>query len=687
MPNQATDTAQAEEYLKQFTVDRNQYIIGIYQKGITIHNQQIRALNIFHCLYLLGKINKDTRVGIIGGGIAGLTFAAAALHSRIKVSLFEKDEILLPLQTGCQTRFIHPNIYAWPTAGSTEKKTYLPVLNWEANKADIVAEKIHQEFQGLRDFYVHRGLNFDSYYNEITDCGAISTITEDKNGKWIVTAPKGVIVCDVLIYAVGFGVEKTELEHTLSYWRCTDISQVPERTAEYLISGVGDGAFMDMISALIPKFDYDKVTSIIAENDLLIQMLTEIRGAFFNALEASKNGGPKLSKTFVFDEFDGLRPRYYEHILPHLNVREFRIVLHGRKPFNEIFDISKVSMLNSFLIFILREKFTYQHGEYSYDKGGRLFALDSGDYSHQGDRVLFRYGSDKDQLLKEIPGLYEKIKNAKLKDLQESNLHDGDIQKLWQDEDFNQRFEQAHYTEIPNVTGNALPCLETFTRGLAGQLRSLLPEGTVFRLTFHKVLDKNKKMYYQQITPYYGHPKIEGDGGFGRIFSWNTGSIGYSILKGQPLLILKKGNKDEYRKLLEHLALTGKTEDLVNSAKYSFLSLPFLAKMANAEPVTNFVLYVDAECDDFFTEPILDSILSASAIFVESFESLVAKNQVNRGRESNPYQYLNDDDKKLFNPMVGFKNVLGNSSDSYQAFVKKVKKPGVGEFMAFNSLT
>jgi hypothetical protein len=56
----------AEDYLKQFTVDDKQYIIGVYQKGITIHNQQIRALNIFHCLHLLGKINKDTRGSIRG---------------------------------------------------------------------------------------------------------------------------------------------------------------------------------------------------------------------------------------------------------------------------------------------------------------------------------------------------------------------------------------------------------------------------------------------------------------------------------------------------------------------------------------------------------------------------------------------------------------------------------------------
>jgi hypothetical protein len=676
---------QAQEYLKQFQVDDNQYIIGVYQKGITIHNQQIRALNIFHCLHLLGTITKDTRVGIIGGGIAGLTFAAAALNSRIKVSLFEKDQVLLPLQTGCKTRFIHPNIYAWPATYSAVNKTSLPVLNWDAGNADIVAAKILDDFNSLRGFYEQRGLDFDNYYYQILDSGVITDVSRNAQGKWAVTTNKAFMACDVLIYAVGFGVEKSELENTKSYWRCTDISQEPE-SSEYLISGVGDGAFMDLITALVRNFDYDSVTKIIAERDFLIQSLEDSKKAFFTAVENEKSGGSPMEKDFMFKEFEGLRKRHHEHILPRLDIRDFPIVLHSRKPFEHIFDLSKVSMLNAFLVYLLREKFTYQSGEYAYDKKDRLFVLADGNYKHEGDLVFFRHGTNREKLISDIPGLQVKIAAAGLKKLQESTVRDGDIQKLWQEKDFDKRFEEAHYGDIPAVSGNALPCLETFARGLADQLRTIAPFGSIFRLTLHKVVGLNEKMYYQQITSYYGHPRKDGDSGFGRLFSWNTGSIGYSILKRKPLLILKKSNEAEYRQMLEHLALTGKEEDLVNSAKTSFLSLPLLAKISSTEAITNFVLYIDSENPDFFSEAVYNAILAASKSFVESFESLVSKAQIKRGAEQNPYINLNEDDKKLFGTISRHKPLTGESSTPYQNFAEKVKKGAIPEFVAFNSL-
>jgi hypothetical protein len=618
-----------------------------------------------------------------------VTFAAAALHSRIKVILFEKEGVLLPLQTGCSTRFIHPNIYSWPVSGSSEKQTSLPVLNWEADRADVVADKISNEFQDIRKFYEQRGLNFDNYYNQTLNSGNIIEIIKNSSGKWSVTTDKGCLMaCDVLVYAVGFGVENSELEHTMSYWRCTDISQEPEPSAEYLISGVGDGAFIDLITALIRDFDYDRVTGIIAEKELLIKNLEDSRIAFFDALAIEKKGGEPVPKDFIYKEFEGLRARLYDHILDKLDIRQFPIVLHSRKPFAHIFDISKVSMLNAFLVFLLRGKFTYHEGEYTYDRTMRFFSLNTGDYTHGGDRIFFRHGTNREKLLTDIPGLTDKIKTAELKKQQESGVHDGDIQKLWQDEDFNKRFEQSYYEEIPYVSGNALQCLETFIRGLSEQLRVVSPENTVFRVTLHKVLGISNKLYYQQVTPYYGHPPMKADGGFGRIFSWNTGSVGYSILKSKPLLLLKKGNETEYRQILEQLALTGKTEDLVNSAKTSFFSLPFLAKTANGESVTNFILYIDSENADFFTEKAFDAVLAASVSFAASFESLVAKGQLSRGSENyNPYEFLNEDDKKLFHSITNCGAMVGDSSDPYQTFVKKLRKKPIAEFMAFNWLT
>src|SRR5260370_105254 len=107
-----------EEYLKLFMISEKKYLIGIFQDGITVHKQQIRALNIFHALYrtqLKDKLgDKNYVIAVIGAGIGGLTFAAAALKTGFRVLLFEQQHVYLHMQHGCDTRKIHPNLYEWP---------------------------------------------------------------------------------------------------------------------------------------------------------------------------------------------------------------------------------------------------------------------------------------------------------------------------------------------------------------------------------------------------------------------------------------------------------------------------------------------------------------------------------------------------------------------------------------------
>ncbi len=132
------------EFLDLFKISEGKYIIGVFQDSITVYKQQMRALNIFHALVQQKVIHfgSDFSIAVIGGGIAGLTFAATALKANISVTLFEKEADYLHMQAGCDTRKIHPNIYDWPDIGSTFPNARLPVLSWTYDTASNVVKQI-----------------------------------------------------------------------------------------------------------------------------------------------------------------------------------------------------------------------------------------------------------------------------------------------------------------------------------------------------------------------------------------------------------------------------------------------------------------------------------------------------------------------------------------------------------------
>jgi NAD(P)-binding Rossmann-like domain len=88
-------------------------------------------------------------IGIIGGGFSGLSAAAGLLKKRVdaKITIFEELDTLLPLQQGCDSRWLHPHIYDWPGDGSEVTAAYLPVLNWTAARASDVVVQVLGEWK------------------------------------------------------------------------------------------------------------------------------------------------------------------------------------------------------------------------------------------------------------------------------------------------------------------------------------------------------------------------------------------------------------------------------------------------------------------------------------------------------------------------------------------------------------
>src|SRR5205809_1123313 len=68
------------EFLRRMETDwTGLYVLGSFNRHITVHSQQCRALNLIHALMGDGDGLEEKSVAIVGAGFSGLTAAAYAL--------------------------------------------------------------------------------------------------------------------------------------------------------------------------------------------------------------------------------------------------------------------------------------------------------------------------------------------------------------------------------------------------------------------------------------------------------------------------------------------------------------------------------------------------------------------------------------------------------------------------------
>jgi len=357
----------AREIAASYRLFDNCYVLGSLERGLTVHSQQLRAHNLIWALDFLaasGEANLD-RVAIVGAGIGGLTTTACLMASRpgSAITLLEKRTELCPLQQGCDTRWLHPHIYNWPAPGSRSPGATVPVLAWSEGRASDVIHGILRTFAAYADAFgaderleVVLGMNHfhlasDGYIEWL---GALA----ERRGAFFRTARTigDRRQFDAIILTAGFGVEDQPAGFPkLSYWRNDQLGQplLDGSRRTWMVSGIGDGALIDLFRLTIERFRQDVILEEIFPDAVELEQVEELLNDAVGSGQAN-----------LFDVFEGLREAH-PHLLEGAEGRladrlrkDTRVILHAggrdgrRSHVRELFEQGS-SVFNRTLLYLL----------------------------------------------------------------------------------------------------------------------------------------------------------------------------------------------------------------------------------------------------------------------------------------------------------------------------------------------
>ena len=255
-----TDDERRTELLRLMGVSgqRGVYVLGCFASYVTVYSQQVRALNLVDSLAKSGVLSHRSRVAVIGGGIAGLTAAAAAAVRGVKLSkVFEKLANTMRLQRGTDKRYIHPHIYDWPDQIDRDDAD-LPLMTWRAGHASDVVSQLDSEWNEIRSKLADRlpEPQFCCTSIGVNGLGRKPLVTVNEGGSQ---------EFDVVILAIGFGRDATKETH--AYWTDTSIDSLDVESSTmidaphriWFVSHCGDGALTDLMRLCIMDFQHGKV--------------------------------------------------------------------------------------------------------------------------------------------------------------------------------------------------------------------------------------------------------------------------------------------------------------------------------------------------------------------------------------------------------------------------------------------
>ncbi|MFY2558453.1 FAD-dependent oxidoreductase [Corallococcus terminator] len=455
----------------------NVYQIGCLESRVTLYSQQVRALNLAFALFERRKLARDSRVAVIGGGAAGMTATAALAQCGASVTLLERLDAVIPFQSGSLTRWLHPHIYEWPADGCRNVNADLPLLDWSANYAANVAIELRDEFyrlvRKLGTIKVQIGVR-----NVGIQAGQVGQRLEWRNAGGGFHSER----FDVIVLAVGFGLERPGVGAAHSYWRNDDLAQYEidaDRIRHHLVSGCGDGGLVDLLRIRIRDFRHDQVLEEFLGGIPTRSLEKELLRVEEVARDKAERGEDPAD--FLYDEYQRLRPLHIDEMVASRLRRDTRATLNGPSQFPWRLN---ASILNRFLASALiglrngEAEFTmpsavgadWWRGEIacvSQAEGGYRVQLKSGE-SRLFDRVVIRHGP--------VSALSTWVPPTDLEGIRSRNLLDQTRAPLWPQGFFGDRvthqsvehlLERSVQIFIPAHEGRAAYRVELEIRSLA----------------------------------------------------------------------------------------------------------------------------------------------------------------------------------------------------------------------------
>lgn len=258
------------------------YILGSFARHVTIYSQQMRAFNLIDALCKTGQLTNGVRVAVVGGGIAGLTAAAAAAVRGAAVTVVEMKPVFFPIQRNASDRYLHPHIYDWPLNELAEgledlTKADFPVLGWDAGEAKSVFQSLEdswnefcQTYKGEHPPESLMGTEFIGLARNPKDNCLELTVRKDRPDT------ETTLTAQIVILALGFGRE-TERPDILKYWDSSPLDSILAKPlSRWLISGYGDGGLTDLMRLRIKDFRHDQFVQKFANDSELIRKLKEL---------------------------------------------------------------------------------------------------------------------------------------------------------------------------------------------------------------------------------------------------------------------------------------------------------------------------------------------------------------------------------------------------------------------------
>lgn len=235
----------------------NVYVIGGYERRVTVKAQQVRAINLISAI---GQLSRRTggsaTVAVVGGGIAGCTTAVAAACAGNSVVLLESGGRLMSPQTGSH-RYLHPNLYDWPQNGWDRTSPQLPLMAWSAGDAGTVVRTLRKEFKSRQDTL---GIEV------VLD---VELVALEKNGESVALAWGPGFNrrdFDFVVLCVGFGQEGSATLSNPPYWHNDDLNQ--GRPVPTLVSGCGDGGLVDVLRVSIEDLRQEDIEEFLSLDDV-----------------------------------------------------------------------------------------------------------------------------------------------------------------------------------------------------------------------------------------------------------------------------------------------------------------------------------------------------------------------------------------------------------------------------------